>query len=827
VAGFLVPSRAQEVTPVAGDQEDEMSETAIITLRGAVQEPEPAAIATPGASLRSVSQRVGRSDAAEMERIAAVNVGTEVQLPVPQGTLIHADRQQLAQLEEQGFRVKMLPDRNILGVGSYRIDVEAGPPDLPTELEVPAELASTWPHHLVQLGAPPTEDLIASIEQQPGVDVVGPISVYGLFVVGNPDDVAALRQLPTVSWVGPFQPAYRIHENLTGLTGQVRYLSIGVYPTDQVAGVKTTLVSINARIMREEAPPDRYQDRGTAVLLVEVGAEHIPALARLPYVRWLEFAAPKPVLDGERDVQILAGNLDGFSGGPIPGYKAWLTDIGVSGAGVTIAICDYGVDANAMNNEIGHLDLRGRQANFVDYTESTFHTDTHGHGTHVAAIAVGNGASAQVEGPSPKNFLWGQGVAPEASFVTQNALFLYKSDRWPPDFGELTRDAVESGAQVMNNSFTDGLVDSGYTPNASKFDRLVRDPNDTSAGLDYLVIVFSAGNEGPGASTITPPKETKNAIVVGASDALLPNLRAAIPGPDILHGVYHKSSRGPAKDGRYLPTVVAPGTSVASALSATADPLEFPPIPGTGIPDPTNPNNLLSRYTSHSGTSMAAAHVSGCCALLIEWWRKRHNENNPSPALLKALLINGADDLGGGFDGNGCTLSNIPNNDQGWGRVNLKNMLQQCPDFPDSDRGPSLYFDQKQEHNFTAELQEHAIRVEPFDEVRPLRITLVWTDVPAHEHSDPALVNDLDLEVEELNTGTIFKGNWFANGFSIGGGDFDNLDNIECVYVQHPSGNYDVRVIASSLKGNALPPFDPTPWQDFALVIENAVEVTV
>ena len=204
VAGYLVPSRAQEVTPVASDREDEMSETAIITVRGAVQEPEPAEIATPGASFRSVSQRVGRSDAAVMERIAAENVGTEVQLRLPQGSLIHADRQQLAQLEDQGFRVKMLPDRNILGVGSYRIDVGAGPPDLPAELEVPAELESTWPHHLVQLGAPPTEDLIARIEQRPGVDVVGPISTYGLFVVGNPDDVAALRQLPIVSWVGPF-----------------------------------------------------------------------------------------------------------------------------------------------------------------------------------------------------------------------------------------------------------------------------------------------------------------------------------------------------------------------------------------------------------------------------------------------------------------------------------------------------------------------------------------------------------------------------------------------------------------------------------------------
>lgn len=70
---------------------------------------------------------------------------------------------------------------------------------------------------------------------------------------------------------------------------------------------------------------------------------------------------------------------------------------------------------------------------------------------------------------------------------------------------------------------------------------------------------------------------------------------------------------------------------------------------------------------------MAAPHVSGCCALLVEWWRL-HSAEPPSAALLKAFLVNGAVDLAGGDDGKGGVLGPIPNNDQGWGRVSMANM---------------------------------------------------------------------------------------------------------------------------------------------------------
>ena len=158
---------------------------------------------------------------------------------------------------------------------------------------------------------------------------------------------------------------------------------------------------------------------------------------------------------------------------------------------------------------------------------------------------------------------------------------------------------------------------------------------------------------------------------------------------------------------------------------------------------------------------------------------------------------------------------------QGWGRVCLRNIVL---DHPDSERGPKVVVDQS--HPLTENGAEFLTRITPADAARPLRITLAWTDAPGAAGANPALTNDLDLEVLEIATGRVFKGNVFANGFSVTGGAFDARNNVECVYVPNPAGAYEVRVIAASLTADARPPFRTRAWQDFALVIDNAVAAT-
>jgi hypothetical protein len=352
-------------------------------------------------------------------------------------------------------------------------------------------------------------------------------------------------------------------------------------------------------------------------------------------------------------------------------------------------------------------------------------------------------------------------------------------------------------------------------------------------------------------------------------------------------------------DGRILPTIVAPGTDVSAAFSRTGT--IATPIAGTGTPDPGNPAATIDQYLSLSGTSMAAPHVAGACAVITQWWRNRTGGKTPSPAMLKALLVNAAENLAGGenwkalnavqvdkdewsphttasvfrrqlgfvpnavvqtntlltqvadaasivndgqwaFDATASRLfvrmfgggdpgsliatlleardsqplAHIPNNDQGWGRLSLANVLLQSPA---SDRGPGIYSDQR--HAFTADGQELLITVTPVDTSRPLRVTLAWTDAVATGNLNIVLMNDLDLEVREVNTNRIFRGNVFQSGFSATGGSSDNDNNVECVYIQQPSGVYEVRVIAGFLLGSADPSLT-TDWQDFALVIDNA-----
>ncbi|HEY0322612.1 MAG TPA: S8 family serine peptidase [Pyrinomonadaceae bacterium] len=739
----------------------------------------------------------------------------------PGGALIVEleNEQQAAELEARGFRVKLLQQTDILEVGDYRINTDAASQneenvallkDIPAEMKMPPHPAESWSHHLVQLAGPPTEEWIRKIEAR-GVDVVEPISLYGLFVVGSTAVVQGLLELPFVSWVGQFKPEYRIAPELLEKKGRIRYVSVGVYPEKALPTVRSAIKRLGGRIK------DDWGQRGShrpdyGILIVEIAARKLKLVAEIPEVCWLEYQAPTLSSEDERSCQIVAESLDATTAPntrPLLGYKTTLTKLGLSGQGVVVGICDTGVDTNV--NSTLHPDLLGRLAFFVDVTGGITTTDVTGHGTQVAGIAVGDAASGAQDS---EGFLLGQGIAPKALFGVVNPVDAKGGPGTDP-IAVFTRHMVGNGAHVMNNSWAQN-GSGGYTSNAALLDSLVRDPNhDNHVDPDrtYLVMVFSAGNQG--AAGLTPPKEAKNPITVGNSISARPGNGALSD----IRGIASNSSRGPAKDGRLLPTIVAPGTFIVSARTRA----NFSPL----LPDLQRPlapyidaeHNLHEDHAILNGTSAAAPHVSGLCALLIEWWRKRTGGKNPSPAMVKALLVNGAEDLVGGPDGFGGQLRNIPNNNQGWGRVSLENIVL---DFPDSDRGPKLLFDQ--ESPLTTAGQEQLFRIRPDDASRPLRITLVWTDAPGTANSKPALRNDLDLEVTELETGNIFKGNVFANGFSVTGGQFDQLNNIECVYIQSPVGTYEVRIIAAAIKSNARPPFDNAAWQDFALVIDNAQE---
>ena len=611
------------------------------------------------------------------------------------------------------------------------------------------------------------------------------------------------------------------------------------------------------------------------------------------WVRFVELDEPVQ-LDDERSAQIIAESVTGTGAATVPttGYAARLTNAGIDGTGVTIAVVDSGIDNH--NNATLHPDLQGRLAFFVDQTAGGSTADTNGHGTHVASIAAGDGTTGDTD---PGGFTLGLGMAPGAQVGSLNVL---GGGAAVIDFSDQVANSVTNGARVMNNSWGGSTNNDGYVSLAAEVDTGVRDPDTATAEHERIVVVFSAGNNGGFAQSITMPHECKNAIVVG-------NSLNARPGElfvaDDVRGISPSSSRGPAVDNRMLPHVVAPGTDIVAARSSVDANTT------TAGVQPNRPAYVDAGGTAHNqhtvmtGTSMAAPHVSGLSALLVEWWNNRTGQM-PSAALVKALLVNTAEDLVGGPNwrrlffawtaaGPNFTLAgmginptqlaeqnfatgvwttlnrvanvaaitnpgdwaytvatdtitvrtttggqpfatgpnnvglsaldpnpvaNVPNSDQGWGRVSFDNLFLTAPD---SDRGPRIVIDERL--GFNTNGQEWTIRVAAVDPARPLRITLSWTDAPGAAGANPALQNDLDLEVTETTTGDVFRGNVFTNGFSSTGGAFDTLNNTECVYVANPNGVYEVTVIAGALRADARPPFSAAaPWQDFALVLDNA-----
>jgi len=230
-------------------------------------------------------------------------------------------------------------------------------------------------------------------------------------------------------------------------------------------------------------------------------------------------------------------------------------------------------------------------------------------------------------------------------------------------------------------------------------------------------------------------------------------------------------------------------------------------------------------YRYETGTSMSAADVSGMLALMQEFFQQRLGRTN-SPALMKALLINGARSLGVPYD---FGTTNDPNF-QGWGLVNLPTTIQGALTNPGAPATSMLVFDQSPAtalatgqsltRSFTVSTNAQNAGVS-------LRATLVWTDPPGNPVAGVKLVNNLNLIVTNLDTGEVFFGNdipagntanqaWVTNTVP----NLDVVNNVQNVYLGTPLGtNYSVTVVGQHVNVNAVSANLTNVVQDYALVV--------
>lgn len=300
--------------------------------------------------------------------------------------------------------------------------------------------------------------------------------------------------------------------------------------------------------------------------------------------------------------------------------------LGITGAGRTVMNIDGGVNGTHPALSSRWWGNNGRQWYHSWYdpiapaSTSPFDCATGGtyHGTHTMGIMCGrNSATGDTVGVAPDAYWMAAGVTdcPSASYPSMNiAAYQWAMD---PD----TNAATMNMPDVINCSWRDPTVTDECTTSIYRTTL-------TAVEAAGIAVVFSAGNSGPSASTVTPPKnisiDSVNVFCVG-------NLDGNTSG----YPISSSSSRGPSLCGGsgtllIKPEVSAPGTNIRSTWSGTS-------------------------YGTISGTSMASPHVAGCIALL------KQAAPGMTGRQLKAILLSTCTDLGtAGEDNNyGKGLVNV------------------------------------------------------------------------------------------------------------------------------------------------------------------------
>ncbi len=379
-----------------------------------------------------------------------------------------------------------------------------------------------------------------------------------------------------------------------------------------------------------------------------------------------------------------------------------------------------------------HADYQGR----INQVNVTLNNGTHG--DHIAGTIMGAG---NID-PSTK------GMAPASELMVYQVWNAVNQS--PVSY-------VNNSVRITSTSYSDGC-NTGYTSFARTADIHI---NNNSS----LMHVFSAGNNGAsncnygagaGWGNITGGvKVAKNVIAVGNTTSL-----------DVLNG---SSSVGPVHDGRIKPDICAVGTDVFSTI---------------------NPHT----YNSSTGTSMAAPGISGVMAQLYQGYRLLNNNVDPPSSLIKAVMMNTADDIG----------NSGPDFKHGFGRVNARRAYNVIKNsqylFGSISQGDTVL---------------HTLQIPAgTDEIR---VMVYWHDKEALANASKALVNNLDAVIVDPSGLEIqpWRLNHAPNANLLNSPAFrgrDTLNNQEQITVSIPSaGNHTIRIVGENI------PFGP---QNYVVVYE-------
>ncbi|GFF97473.1 LOW QUALITY PROTEIN: hypothetical protein IFM47457_11410 [Aspergillus lentulus] len=663
---------------------------------------------------------------------------------------------------------------NIISINGNSLDPESQRPVLQA-LDLESADASESDYILVQSVEPLSNEQEDELERL-GVNIQEYASKNTYLCYFKGSDLESIRRLSYVSWANIYLDMFL----KTPPPGATELSSFPVVPKDRASQTVDVLlhkdVDAGSSHVRSviaaaaHADPETL-DTGSSKIRLSVQNQYLDGLAAIDVVKGIQPVYPARLFNN-RATQIL-------------GTPVEVNGTEYEGEGQVVAVADTGFDKGSTTDT--HPAFKNRVKQLYALGRAGKSDDPDGHGTHVCGSVLGDGFSATMGGAI-------RGTAPKASLVVQSLLDRNNNlGGIPTDVGQLFSPPYDTnGARIHTNSW--GSSDPRrrqlpYNTSSEEIDRFVWDHQD-------MVILFAAGNDGIDADRngIVDPMQigaeaaAKNCITVGASE----NNRPEIPitygrrwpsGPisqdlmaDHPEGLAAFSSRGPTLAFRIKPDVVAPGTAILSTRSRMVN------------ADASFGTSQDPEWWFLAGTSMATPLVAGCVAVLKETLIKS-GAQEPSAALLKALLINGAVELSGQYVPSEAGPS--PNSNSGFGRVNVPNsvILPNQADRGYREGGPLAQGGS--EETIVNIPNTGDLPIIPGNSASTaasngvvLKVTLVWTDPPGNN-----LQNDLDLIVVSPD-GTEKHGNMGDKP------DFDRSNNVEQVewrYFPHGSAKIIVR----------------------------------
>ncbi len=718
--------------------------------------------------------------------------------------------------------------RCIVSFDSARLDTCTGQVELQTKglaalADVDAFKDSTL--RIVKFDGPIREEQRVALLAT-GAEIIGYAPYHAYLVRMAPTLDSAARAIGGVTWTGPYLPIWKVDINLANDIGGMSIVEEG--------GIEQLNVSLRPGSQRSAAQDALSAVGGLDFRFHESGADHdrlvygfdqdslgdiVDRIARLDEVMTVTLRWPAEFMNSQAGWLHQSG-----SNNQLPVFEQGLFGcgqvIGAADSGLHATHCSFSdtaygqpvtsVCASGGTCTAGTPDFAHRKIG-IHYKWSgdsgTAPADGHGHGTHVMGSIAGNNPADAVDCStfsSPGGTTDLDGTAPGAKLISQemgaSLQYLNSLGGNPYHAGSI---AYAGGARIHSNSWGSscrnalGICIAGcqveYRSTSRDADLLVWDNPD-------LAVLFAAGNSGGGSGTSAgsagcgPGADTgaagnaKNVFSIGS------NNRGA--SGNAMSGF---SSRGPTQDRRTKPDLTAQGGSIISA-SRTAC--------GT---------------TGMSGTSMATPTAAGLTALVREYLNRGFyptgmaNAGNamptPSSALLKAIMITGAQTITG--SGTGTTA---PSTAQGWGRINLDNVLY----FTGDSR--NLWLHDGTTGLTTGGLQTHTLTVTGTE---PLTVTLAWHDFPALVNANPASVNQLRLEVVAPN-GDVWTQKLPAGGGltspnplqDTGTSNYDDTNNVHRILLPTPTvGAYQVRVRGIQVAQGGSQPY--------ALAATGNINVTV